>query len=271
MNKYVKISFINLAVEQKEILIAQLSETGFDGFEERENELDAFIPEENYDTEFLNELMQQHKLDFTKSIIQPENWNQLWESNFHPVIVDDFVAVRAHFHEPVTNVKHEIIITPKMSFGTGHHATTNMMMRQMKDIDFTGKSVFDFGTGTGILAILADKSGAESVTAIDNEEWSITNAAENFQMNNSINVNLKLSDHLIADQTYDIILANITKNIIVENFSFLSRQLNKNGILLVSGLLEDDEKDILKAGKKYSLKPNIRLKEGNWLCVRFLR
>jgi len=271
MDQYVKISFNNLQPGQKEILIAQLDTIGFDGFEERENDLDACIPEENYDDERLSELTRENKLDFTKNIIKQENWNQLWESNFHPVIVDDFVAVRADFHEPITTVRYEIVITPKMSFGTGHHATTNMMMRQMKDIDFNNKKVFDFGTGTGILAILAVKMGATSVTAIDNDEWSINNAKENFQKNNSGDIDLRLSDRPLMNQTFDIIVANITKNIILDNFSFLSGQLNKNGILLLSGLLEDDEQDILEESKKYSLTQSARLKEGNWLCMRFLR
>lgn len=271
MTQYVKINFKNLQQDQKEIIIAQLNDIGFDGFEEREDELDAFIPEENYNEDFLNELTKENNVDYTKNIIKPENWNRLWESNFHPVIVDDFVAVRADFHEPITHVQHEIVITPKMSFGTGHHATTKMMMQQMEDIDFKGKKIFDFGTGTGILAILADKLKAKSITAIDNDEWSITNAAENFQKNNSNNISLKLLDHPIPGQSFDIILANITKNIILENFSFLSGQLNKNGILLLSGLLEDDENDILNEGRKFLLTPDIKLKEDNWLCMRFLR
>jgi ribosomal protein L11 methyltransferase len=271
MNSYVKISFNNLQPDQLEILIARLDEIGFDGFEEKENELDAFIPEEKYNADILNELIKENNLGFTKNFIKPENWNQLWESNFHPVIVDDFVAVRADFHEAITDVEYEIVITPKMSFGTGHHATTKMMMQQMRHIDFTGKKVFDFGTGTGILAILADKLSAASVTAIDNDEWSITNAAENFQKNNSGSIDLKLSDRLVPGEMYDVILANITKNIILENFSFLSYQLNKNGILLLSGLLEDDEKDILDESRKFLLTPEVKLKEGNWLCMRFLR
>ncbi|MBS1609723.1 MAG: 50S ribosomal protein L11 methyltransferase, partial [Bacteroidetes bacterium] len=131
MSKYIQIHFTKLHCEQKEILIAQLSDIGFDGFEEKENELDAFIPEVNYNADTFHELIKENNLDFTKSIINPKNWNQLWESNFHPVIVDDFVAVRAHFHQPIVNVRHEIVITPKMSFGTGHHATTKMMIKQM--------------------------------------------------------------------------------------------------------------------------------------------
>ncbi|MBS1574761.1 MAG: 50S ribosomal protein L11 methyltransferase [Bacteroidetes bacterium] len=271
MSKYIQIHFTKLHCEQKEILIAQLSDIGFDGFEEKENELDAFIPEVNYNADTFHELIKENNLDFTKSIINPKNWNQLWESNFHPVIVDDFVAVRAHFHQPIVNVRHEIVITPKMSFGTGHHATTKMMIKQMEGIDFKARKVFDFGTGTGILAILADKLGAASVTAIDNDEWSINNASENIQKNNCTNITLHLSDRPIINQTFDIILANITKNIILENLDILHGQMNKNGILLLSGLLEDDEKDIQEAAKKNLLRPALKLKEGNWLCLRFLR
>ncbi|MEJ0104918.1 MAG: 50S ribosomal protein L11 methyltransferase [Bacteroidota bacterium] len=141
----------------------------------------------------------------------------------------------------------------------------------MREIDFKNKSVFDFGTGTGILAILAHKSGAASVTAIDNDEWSIKNAEENFQKNNCNTIILKQTDAALPGQTFDIILANITKNIILENFLVLSQQLNKNATLLLSGLLEDDEEDIVKESGKYSLFPGTRLKEGNWLCLRFLR
>jgi ribosomal protein L11 methyltransferase len=271
MNQYVKISFNNLQPYLVEILIARLDDIGFEGFEEKENDLDAFIPEENYNADLLNELIKENNLDFTKNIIKPENWNQIWESNFHPVIVGDFVAVRAHFHAPIAGVNYEIVITPKMSFGTGHHATTKMMMQQMKDIDFNEKKVFDFGTGTGILAILADKLGAQSILAIDNDEWSITNAAENLQRNNSDSIKLQLSDRPVTDQKFDVILANITKNIILENFEVLSGQLNKNGTLLLSGLQEDDAQDISEAGKKYSLRPGLTLKEGNWLSMRFLR
>jgi ribosomal protein L11 methyltransferase len=271
MNNYIQISFKNIQAGQKDILIARLADAGYDGFEETGTTLDAFIAEENFDKSGLEDLTAIYKVGFTKTEIKSENWNKVWESNFHPVVVDDFVAVRADFHEPIIDVEYEIIITPKMSFGTGHHATTNMMMRQMRTIDFKNKSVFDFGTGTGILAILAHKSGAASVTVIDNDEWSIENAEENFQKNNCDSIVLKQRDTALTGQTFDIILANITKNIILENFSILSQQLNKNATLLLSGLLEDDEEDIVKESSKYSLLPGTRLKEGNWLCLRFLR
>lgn len=135
--------------------------------------LKPFIPVDNFDETLFDKIVQSNNLSFTTSIIKETNWNQLWESNFNPIIISDFAAIRADFHKPIGEVKHEIIITPKMSFGTGHHATTYMMIHQMKEMDFTNKTVLDFGTGTGILSILAEKLGAAKVIAIDNDEWSI--------------------------------------------------------------------------------------------------
>src|SRR5205085_7037613 len=137
-----------------------------------------------------------------------------WEKNFERVIIDDFVAIRAPFHKPIQKVTHEIVITPKMSFGTGHHATTFMMIQQMQDVDFKNKKVLDFGTGTGILAILAEKLGATKITAIDNDEWSISNANENIKTNNCRNIQLLLSDSPMLSQKFDVILANINKSVI---------------------------------------------------------
>ena len=271
MSKYIQITFSAITDEQKDIFIATLSDSGYEGFEENENELKAFIAEENFDIVFINELAKANQLSFIQKEIKEENWNNVWESNFHPVIIHDFVAVRAHFHPPITTVKHEIIITPKMSFGTGHHATTSMMMQQMKEIDFNGKTVFDFGTGTGILAILAQKLGAVAVTAIDNDDWCIENARENFQKNNCTAIDLKKADTPLREQSFDVILANITKNIILENFPLLVQKLNKNGILLLSGLLAEDEPDILDQSRKYALVCTKMVENANWLCMRFLR
>src|SRR5687768_15332263 len=142
MGNYIQIEFENIGQEQSDILIARLSEIGFEGFEEQESKLKAFIISRDFDESLLQNIATSLQLDFFKTIIEETNWNQVWESNFDPVIVDDFVAVRADFHEPIKGVEIEIIITPKMSFGTGHHATTYMMMQQMKEIDFKGRTVF---------------------------------------------------------------------------------------------------------------------------------
>src|SRR5689334_11761207 len=179
MSKYLRLHFTGINAEQSEILIAELSDAGYEGFEEGLNELKAYIPNENWNEAELIEVAERVGASWSKELIEETNWNQVWESNFQPVTVDEFVSIRAHFHEPVKGVKHEIIITPKMSFGTGHHATTSMMVRMMSQIDFHQKKVLDFGTGTGILAILAEKLGASEVVAIDNDDWSIENAREN--------------------------------------------------------------------------------------------
>lgn len=268
MSNYIQIEFQNISQEQSDILIAQLSEIGFDGFEEEENKLKAFIVSTAFDEKLLQNISTPLQLDFSKTIIEETNWNQVWESNFDPVIVDDFVAVRADFHEPITNVEFEIIITPKMSFGTGHHATTYMMMQQMKEIDFTNKSVFDFGTGTGVLAILAEKLGAKNILAVDNDSWSIENAAENIKRNDCTAIDLKLAGTATMDGKFDIILANINKNVILENLEVLTRQLSLNGFLVLSGLLPEDEEDIITKSKKSGLKFLKRDKRGNWLLLK---
>ena len=154
---YVEIRFIEPSEETSNILIAILSDLQYEGFEEEQNILKAFISKPSFNEERLKELAEQFQLNYSVTELPDTNWNKVWESNFQPVIVENFCVVRAGFHEPVKDVEHEIIITPKMSFGTGHHATTYMMLQQMQDIDFQGKRVLDFGTGTGVLAILADK------------------------------------------------------------------------------------------------------------------
>ena len=251
-----------------DILIAQLSETGFDGFEEESGSLQAFCNEDVFDEKALQQILGEHNLTYTKASIAPQNWNEVWESNFSPVVVDDFVAVRAFFHEPVTGVEHEIVITPKMSFGTGHHATTHMMMQQMRAINFTGKDVFDFGTGTGILAILAKMLGAKEITAIDIDEWSITNAQENFDNNNITGINLLQADTPeIIKQSFDVILANINKNVLMEYIPALTDRLNNGGTLLLSGLLVEDEADILlKASENYLIHVSTTIRN-KWISI----
>ncbi|HEV8081437.1 MAG TPA: 50S ribosomal protein L11 methyltransferase [Chitinophagaceae bacterium] len=184
MENYINVHIPTISQEQSEILIAELSEINFYAFEEDKSILSAFIKEENFTEKELNKIISPKNISYTRSIIKETNWNKKWESEFEPIIIENFVAVRAVFHQQVTSVKHNIVITPKMSFGTGHHATTFLMLQQMQYIDFSNKKVLDFGTGTGILAILAKKLGAKKIVAIDNDEWSINNARENFVANN---------------------------------------------------------------------------------------
>lgn len=268
MDHYMQVEFRNLKSEQQEIIIALLNELGYEGFEEHEDHIKAYIVANDFDEEELNQLASTQNVSFSISKMDNRNWNQEWESGFKPVIIDDFVAVRADFHTPIPQVKHEIIITPKMSFGTGHHATTSMMIRTMGEIDFIGKNVLDFGTGTGILAILAGKLGAKRVVAIDNDDWSIANAAENLLNNHCHGIELLKGSTAEREEKSDIILANIIRAVIMENFHFFHKQLNYNGILLLSGLLEEDEQIIQKEAAKYGFVLHKKRIERQWLCLK---
>ncbi|MFN8290649.1 MAG: 50S ribosomal protein L11 methyltransferase [Chitinophagaceae bacterium] len=271
MQDHIEIAFTDIQPEQQELLVALLSEAGFEGFEEGDRQLKAFIPQKEYNRQILHELAFKYQLQFTESIIAAQNWNSTWEANFPPVIVDDFVVIRADFHPPVPSVEQEIVITPKMSFGTGHHATTYMMVQQMRRLSFTGRQVFDFGTGTGILAILAERLGAAAVDAIDNDDWSIANAAENFERNHCQNITLRNADAPEPGKQYDIILANINKNVILAHLPVLAPQLVPGGTLLLSGLLPEDENEIKEAAASYSLRFIEKQERNNWICLRFNR
>jgi ribosomal protein L11 methyltransferase len=191
-------------------------------------------------------------------------------SNFQPVVVDDFCAVRASFHQPIRGVEHEIIITPKMSFGTGHHATTYMMMQQMREINFQDQSVFDFGTGTGVLAILAEKLGSPSVTAIDVDDWSIINAGENITTNHCHKIHLYKSSR-VPHQQFDIILANINRNVIIQNFNEIINAAKPGSSILFSGLLTADESDIVKEAHSRNINLIKQVSKNNWVCLLFVK
>jgi ribosomal protein L11 methyltransferase len=253
--------------ELQEILISKLSEFNAEGFEQTDKNLLAYFSEANFDSYEVNEILKDHS--FTIQTIEEQNWNKVWESNFEPVIIEDFCAVRAEFHPHFSNVAHEIIITPKMSFGTGHHATTYMMISQMKEIDFRNKLVFDFGTGTGILAILAEKLGAEKIEAIDVDSWSIINAEENAEKNQCKRISLKLST-TIPEEKFDIILANINRNVILQYLSQLKSCMSKKAYLLLSGLLVNDEKDIRQACEQEKLLFVSHNERNGWVSLLFM-
>lgn len=271
MDTFVEISFQEISPEQSGILIAHLSELGFDGFEETATGLKAYINQTSLERKQLNEITASLGVVYSERNIPPTNWNREWESNFLPVFVGNFVAVRAGFHKPVTDVTHEIVITPKMSFGTGHHATTSLMIEHMEAIDFTRKSVMDFGTGTGILAILAEKLGADKITGVDNDQWSIENASENARENNCEKIKLKLSDVPDNSQRFDIILANINRNVILSNIQLLYQGLMTGGLLLISGILREDQLLMESELKTAGFVINIKTSRDNWLFFKVSR
>jgi ribosomal protein L11 methyltransferase len=220
----------------------------------------------------LDIIFNQYHLTYSKSVIKEQNWNAIWESNFDPVRVGDFVGIRAHFHpdfEPT--VTYDIKITPKMSFGTGHHPTTYSMIELMQRINFKDKTVYDFGTGTGILAILAEKLGAKKVHAVDNDDWCIENALENIQNNASKVITIeKVASALQKDQ-YDIVLANVNRHIIEANMEELTLTSKPGGILVLSGLLIEDQLDMIElAGSKSWIFQEAQPLDG-WVSLLFNR
>jgi ribosomal protein L11 methyltransferase len=268
MNNHVKISFHNLRQEQKDLLVAHLSNMEFDGFEEGQSFLIGYCSMDKFVENDLIELAGSLAVSFDKEILKQQNWNDQWEKNFQPVQVDDFCAIRASFHPAREGVKHDIIITPKMSFGTGHHATTYMMILFMKNVAHTGKSVLDFGTGTGLLAILSEKLGAASVFAIDNDDWSIENAAENILLNDCHRIMLQKADTLAFTQQFDIILANINKNVLLANMEIIQQHLAGGGVLIISGLLENDRQGIEELANKHKLKVTEQLTNNGWIALQ---
>jgi len=269
MRTYLEITIPLPEKSLSEILVAELNEIGFEGFEEGNAMLKAFIEKEQFQEDLLKAIVQKYALTFTTQEIAEKNWNEIWETGFDPVVVNDFCSIRASFHTPVSGTKYEIIITPKMSFGTGHHATTWLMISAMEKIDIRNKTVIDFGTGTGVLAILADKLGASAVTAIDNDEWSLENAAENFGMNNSNPIQLHFDTTIQSAEKYDIILANINKNVILNNLEAIKQHLAAKGVLLVSGLLCGDKQDIITAAASTGFDLKECIEKDGWMCINF--
>ncbi|HMO61868.1 MAG TPA: 50S ribosomal protein L11 methyltransferase [Ferruginibacter sp.] len=265
---YFQFDFEPHTKDEGEQLIALLAEQGFDGFEEDGFTLIAFIPEANFNQEAFEAVLAKFEImAYTKSSIENINWNQKWESEYEPVVVGDFVGIRAQFHQALQNVQYEIVITPKMSFGTGHHATTWMMMKLMEGINFTQKKVLDFGTGTGVLAILAEKMGAAAVLAIDYDEWSITNAIENCEINQCLHCTVQQADAVPATGLYDIILANINLNVLLANMPALAKATQQH--LLISGILKTDEQAMVAAAAAQGLHKVAILTQKDWIAIHF--
>lgn len=270
--QYVQITIPVTDTQLREQLIAQLAELHFEAFEESDTALLAYVQAHLLDKNALNELMSSGKLRFDEKIIAQENWNAQWEESFQPVIVPGFCTVRATFHDVAVDTPYEVVITPKMSFGTGHHATTQLMMEKMQYIDFKNKSVFDFGTGTGILAILAEKLGASGVFGVDNDEWSYDNAVENTHQNKSQNVKIAQgSINLIGEKRFDVILANINRHILLEYMDDMFSATVPGGKILMSGLLMEDfeiiNQSATEAGFKFLEKNDLN----NWIVLLYTK
>jgi ribosomal protein L11 methyltransferase len=268
---HIKLNFGIADQEQKETLMAMLSTLDFIGFEETEEGLVAYMEESAYHEEEVKSIADTWNLSYTAETIEKRNWNEEWEKNFEPVIIDGFCSVRAYFHPRPDNVEYDIVITPKMSFGTGHHATTALMMEFMRGLDFAGKTVFDFGTGTGILAILAKMLGATNVLGIDNDDWSVENAIENCERNNTTEIDIKLAtaDDIDRDLQFDIVLANINRHILLAYMDRMAAQLASGGTLLLSGILPEDIAIVRDAAEKSGFIYQKEKIMNNWVCMQF--
>ena len=268
MKKYIKIDIKTTNPDQEDILVASLSEIQFYAFQQEENHLYAYINEADFDEKQFYEMVDKSSV-VSLEIIDESNWNAQWESDFKPVSIGNFAMIRADFHEEPKDVKYDLLITPKMSFGTGHHATTWLMVAMMEHLSFEGRRVLDFGTGTGVLAILAEKMGASEVLAVDLDEWSIDNTLENIEQNNCCKIAVKQRDNLDGLGPADVILANINLNILNLSASSISALQKKSSLLLVSGFLLQDVAAIetIFSNQKYQKKT--QMEKDNWVAILF--
>ena len=277
-SKYIAYHFV---IEPKEpateILIAELGELPFDSFVETEEGLSAYIQENDHNDTLLEDIYiltnPDFKITYTTESIEQINWNEEWEKNFDPIDVDGICYVRAPFHE-TKNAKYEIVIEPKMSFGTGHHETTFMMMKHLLNLDVTGMEVLDMGCGTAILAILALMKGAKHSDAIDIDNWCYLNSIENGERNNIKNMDVFEGDaSLLADKTnkYDLVIANINRNILLMDMEAYAKTLKNGGIILFSGFYTEDISAIEESANQYGMVLESTLERNNWASLKFIK
>lgn len=263
--------------EVNEILVSLLISIGYEGFETLENETLGYIPEELFNKTKIENLSFTFNnlpvtIKHTSEILEEKNWNKIWEESFQPVIIKGKCIIHAGFHKIEEHFPYKIMIDPKMAFGTGHHETTKLVMESMLELDFSGKNVLDMGCGTGILAILASQLGAKEIIAIDNDEWAYQNTLENVEKNNCRNIKVFQGDAGFLDnQSFEIIIANINRNILLQDMEKYSRVLISGGLLILSGFYIEDIAVIKEVATKCGLiySQNFELK--NWICMHCIK
>jgi ribosomal protein L11 methyltransferase len=273
---YIELSLI-VEIDFADIFVAELAEIGFESFVETEDGIMAYALEEDFKDKELKMLMENYaaktSISYSLKKVEKQNWNEEWEANFAPIAISDQIFIRATFHDSrASEFTHEIVITPKMSFGTGHHETTEQVMAHQLKIDHRGKKVLDVGTGTGILAILASKLGADHIHAFDIDEWSVENTLENIALNQTPNISVELGtiDSQVENK-YDIVLANINRNILLAEINKYSLFMAEKGILVVSGFYVQDIIDISSVALKEGLKKIDETNKNNWAAVVFIK
>jgi len=258
-----------------EILIAELGEVGFESFVENEEGVEAFIQKTDWNAQVLDDIyvLKSGEFEITYEMreIEQTNWNIEWEKNFNPIQVDGLVSIRAPFHEN-PNLKYDIVIEPKMSFGTGHHETTHMMVQHLLDLDVAGKKVLDMGCGTGILAIFAEMKGAKQIDAIDIDNWCYQNSLENAERNNCKHIAVYEGDaSMLKDKKYEVIIANINRNILLNDMQVYASCLGEKGVILLSGFYKEDIPVIDAEVSKYGLKLEKQIERNNWVALKYVK
>lgn len=256
-----------------DILAANLAEIGYESFVQNENGLVAYVVASNFSSEETDAVIANFILDtkisYSFKEMENKNWNEIWEKNFFkPIVIDDRCIIRSSFHEVDANCEYDIMIDPKMAFGTGHHQTTRLMIEEMLEMDLTNQSVLDMGCGTAVLAILASKKNATQIDAIDIDEWACDNAHENIKLNNAENIKVMQGDaDLLTHQQYDIIIANINRNILLQDIPQYVKVLKENGILMMSGFYVQDIPVLSEKCEQYGLKMIKHSQIDNWAMM----
>lgn len=276
--KYIEIKLnIEPAEPWKEVYTSLMADAGCDSFMDgdAENELLCYIPEKDYNEDVFKDLLEnpefpEVKISWSVAPMEDKDWNAAWEANYEPVLIDGKCHIRAPFHTPVPEAEYEIVIEPKMSFGTAHHATTAQMVSYLLETDVRGKAALDMGSGTGVLAILATMKGAEPVTAIDNDEWAYRNGIENAQHNHCEQLKVLLGDaSLLGDEHYDIILANINRNILLQDIPHYVECMNDGALLFLSGFYEEDLPALRYCCAQNGMKYLDHKTRDKWVAARF--
>lgn len=258
-----------------EILIAQLGFVGFESFVENDHGVIAYIQKPDWNESILEDVFilnsEEFSIQYDYKEVAQTNWNAEWEKNFDPIQVDGLVSIRAPFHEN-PNLEYDIVIEPKMSFGTGHHETTHMMVQHLIDLDLKNKKVLDMGCGTGILAIFAEMKGAQPLDAIDIDHWCYENSIENAERNDCRHISVYEGDAaLLEGKEYDVIIANINRNILLKDMRTYTHCLRNNGTLLLSGFYQEDIPLIDEEVTQHGLKFAKKIVRNNWVALRYIK
>ena len=262
---------------EKEILFAKMAQIGFEGFIEAEDDIQAYIKKEFYEEELFNQLVDelaalQIRVQYRFHLTEDQNWNEEWEKKFDPVVIDEKVLIRAPFHNSSDDRPCTLIIEPKMSFGTGHHHTTKLMIKEMGNHDLEGKRILDMGCGTGVLGIYACKLGAAQVLGVDNDQWAYENALENVGRNGATAMEVRLGDvGILTKEMFHMILANITRNTLVRDLKIYVLHLLEPGLMLLSGILAEDVQFVLNEAYRCGLDHLNTREESNWISLTFAK